>query len=174
MSFHSDDLAHKNKFVNMLGDRLVDRSVGDGDIDKDLHPDEIRRQIRDDFIAGATVTVVLAGRCTWRRRHVDWEIGASLMDTEHNDRCGLLCILLPTHPNYGKKTYTPNLIPPRLAYNLGSENSAIIRHWTSDKAKLIGWIDQAFRRRKEEPPPNNNYTPFARDRKTKCSEGWRN
>lgn len=173
VSFHSEDKGYKDKFVRMLGDRIVDRSVGDGDIDTKLKVAEIRRQIRDDFIADATVTVVLVGRCTWQRKHVDWEIGASLTKTAKNDRCGLLCILLPPHPDYGKKNYSPRLIPPRLANNLDGENSfAIIRDWTRNEAKLTEWIGQAFRRRNKDPPPNNRYTPFAENRTTECSEGW--
>ena len=30
VSFHSNDQDYKDKFVDMLGDRIVDRSVGDG------------------------------------------------------------------------------------------------------------------------------------------------
>ena len=61
---------------------MVDKSVNTGDIvDSNLHLDEIRRRIRDNFIADATVTVVLISACTRRRMHVDWEIGSSLRDT---------------------------------------------------------------------------------------------
>ena len=172
VSFHSDDVGCRDRFAGMLGDRIVDRSVKDGDIDTDLSAAEIRRQIRDDFIADAAVTVVLIGRCTWRRKYVDWEIGASLTDTRHNDRCGLLGILLPTHPDYGKKL-NPRLIPPRLARNWGDDESfASLYDWTDNAAELTDWIDQAYRRRDMNPPPDNSYTPFAKNRKTKCSKGW--
>ena len=173
VSFHSDDQRYKDKFVGMLGDRIVDRSVGGGDIAKGLKAAEINRQIRDDFIADATVTVVLIGRCTWQRKYVDWEIGASLTDTKHNDRCGLLGILLPSHPNYGKGSYDPRLTPPRLARNLDGEDSfAALCDWTGDEAKLVEWIDWAFLRRNRDPPPDNSYTHFARNRTTECSKGW--
>ena len=93
----------KDRFVKMMGDHVVDRSVSTGDIvDQDLPVDEIRRRIRDDYIADATITVVLIGRCTWQRKHVDWEISASLIDTPHNDRCGLLGIRLPTHTDFSE------------------------------------------------------------------------
>lgn len=174
VSFHSEDQKYRDRFVNLLDDRIVDKSVGDGDINKNLNPDEIRRQIRDDFIADATVTVVLIGSCTWKRRHVDWEIGASLTDTKHNDRCGLLGILLPTHQYYNKiNNINYCLIPPRLAYNVGDENSfACLHNWTKDREKLAKWINQAFRRRNKEPPPDNSYAPFVKDRKGDCSKGW--
>ncbi|MCE2508868.1 MAG: TIR domain-containing protein [Nitrosopumilaceae archaeon] len=173
VSFHSEDMDYKDKFVNMLGDRIVDRSVGDGDVDKNLNTAEIRRQIRDDFIADATVAVVLVGCCTWQRKYVDWEIGASLTDTAKNHRCGLLGILLPSHPDYGKKNYTQRLMPPRLACNLGGDQSfADLYGWTGDKVALAGWLDRAFRRRNKDPPPDNRYVPFAKNRTTKCSKGW--
>ena len=173
VSFHNKDLGRRDKFVSMLDDHIVNNSVRDGDIDKNLKAAEIRRQIRDYFIADATVTVVLVGCCTWQRKYVDWEIGASLTDTDNNDRCGLLGIILLSHPNYKKDNYDPRLLPPRLACNLGDENSfAALCDWTGDKAKLVEWIDWAFQRRNRDPSPDNSYTPFAKNRTTKCSKGW--
>lgn len=174
VSFHSEDEKYKDKFVNMLEGRIVDRSVRDGDIDKKLKVAEIRRKIRDDFIAGATVTAVLVGCCTWQRKYVDWEIGASLTDTRHNDRCGLLGILLPTHPYYNKiDNINYRLVPPRLTCNVeGKDPFAYIHNWTKDETKLAQWINQAFRRRDKDPAPNNSYTPFAKNRKGDCSKGW--
>ena len=119
VSFHHDDQSYKDWFVRTMGDDIVDKSVEDGDIDDWLSVDTIRRKIRDDFIADATVTIVLVGRCTWQRKHVDWEIGSSLRDTENNPRCGLLGILLPAHSDYGTGTHRPHLVPPRLADNCG-------------------------------------------------------
>ena len=65
------------------------------------------------------MTVVLIGAETWKRKHVDWEIGASIRETEHNPRSGLLGILLPTYPRpHGEpNNYFPNTIPPRLYDN---------------------------------------------------------
>ena len=109
-------------FCKSLGrNHIVDKSVEDGDIGSGLKTDTIRGRIRDEFIADATVTVVLVGRCTWQRKHVDWEIGSSLRDTTNNPRCGLLGIWLPAHPDYGSKQYRPRLLPPRLADNYGCE-----------------------------------------------------
>ena len=173
VSFHSADKDYKQKFVGMLGDRIVDRSVGNGDIAKNLKAAEIRRQIRDDFVSNATVTVVLVGCCTWRRKYVDWEIGASLTDTDKNDRCGLLGILLPNHPCH-REGYNPRLVPPRLASNLGDEKSfASLYDWTDDKEALARWVDSAFQRRKKDPQPDNSYMPFAKNRTTECSQGWK-
>ena len=66
--YHQDDQEYKNRLVNALDSKFVDKSVSQGDIhDEGLHLDEIRRRIRDDHIADATVTVVLIGPCTWQR-----------------------------------------------------------------------------------------------------------
>ena len=99
------DEDYKNAFRELLGTGIVDESVEDGDIDPGLKVDTVRSRIRDEFIADATVTVVLVGRCTWQRKHVDWEIGSSLRDTKRNSRCGLLGILLPSHPDHGRATF---------------------------------------------------------------------
>ena len=93
ISFHHDDQRYKDRFVDMMDGHIVDESVHDEDIDDDnLRTETIRQKIRDDFIADATVTVVLVGACTWQRKHVDWEIGSSLRNTKRNSRCGLLGI----------------------------------------------------------------------------------
>ena len=96
--YHEEDQRYKERLVGIMGNRIVDCSVDTRDIvDSNLPVDEVRRRIRDVFIAEATVTIVLIGPRTWQRKHVDWEIHASLRDTEHNRRCGLLGILLPAH-----------------------------------------------------------------------------
>lgn len=76
ISFHHEDQSYKDSFADLMENDIVDHSVDDGDIDDDnLSTETIRQKIRDDFIRDATVTVVLIGRCTWQRKHVDWEIG---------------------------------------------------------------------------------------------------
>ena len=133
--YHDDDQEYKNRFAQMMEHNIVDKSVGDGDIDDQQRPtDDILRTIREDYIADATVTVVLIGKRTWQRKYVDWEISGSLRDTRANPRCGLLGILLPSHPNFRQRTYNPHLIPPRLADNCGDNNPfAAIYHWPGKK-----------------------------------------
>ena len=70
--------------VSDVYDIMDSRSVDIGDIPKGLHLDEISRRIRDDYLSDSTVTVVLIGKDTWRRKHVDWEIAASIRDTWAN------------------------------------------------------------------------------------------
>lgn len=185
VSFHHNDQTYKDLFVRMMAGDSVDKSVEDGDIDDaNLKTDTIRQKIRDDFIADATVTVVLIGPCTWQRKHVDWEIGSSLRDTKKNSRCGLLGILLPNHPNYFTTQCNPHLIPPRLADNCaGFDPYAVIYKWPTidlwspawrvEQAvrDIRDWIHKAFQRRKG-PYPTNSRPQFKRNRSGNCSAGW--
>lgn len=176
ISFHHQDQVYKDWFVQMMGNDIVDESVGDGDIDDDNLPTEtIRQRIRDNFIRDATVTVVLIGPCTWQRKHVDWEIGSSLRDANRNPRCGLLGILLPNHPNYSTMQYHPRLIPPRLADNCGGNDPyAGIYDWSGRNLNIRKWIHAAYERKNRTPYPNNRRKQFGRNRQGDCFAGWQN
>ena len=173
ISYHHEDQAYKDWFVRMMGDDIVDESVEDGDIDDDnLNTETIRQHIRDGFIRDATVTLVLIGPCTWQRKHVDWEIGSSLRATRLNSRCGLLGILLPNHPNAGAARHSLNLVPPRVADNVGGNDPyAAIYNWSSNANEIRNWIHRAFSRR-DDTPPNNGRTQYRNNRSGDCSRGW--
>ena len=172
ITFHHEDQRFRDSLVDALGSHVVDRSVSDGDIDDGLRVETIRRKIRDEFIADATVTIVLIGRCTWQRKHVDWEISSSLRDTEYNPRCGLLGILLPTHPDYKTGKYRLQLIPPRLAENCtGEDPYAVTYNWPQNTLQVQQWIHKAFLRRNGRPPSNSTQS-FANNRSGDCDRGW--
>lgn len=175
VSFHHEDESYKEVFCRYMGSDIVDKSVDDGDVNPNLQTDTIRQKIRDDFIADASVTIVLVGPRTWQRKHIDWEIGSSLRATKKNSRCGLLGILVPTHPNFGADTYDSNLVPPRLADNCnGSAAFARVydwpNPWNADSFRL--WIHNAFDRRLKTPHPVNSRPQFAYNRAGPCSKGW--
>ena len=177
VSFHQSDVEYKDRFVEMLNGHAVDRSVGTGDIiDSNLPLDEIRRRIRDDYIADANVTVVLIGPCTWQRKHVDWEISSSLRQTRNNPRCGLLGIRLPHHTDFRHVDYNPCLIPPRLADNCeGPDQYAQIHRWSgspNQAASVCRWIDRALERSRRGNPVNNR-RQFGDNRRGDCTLGWR-
>ena len=178
--FHQDDQEYKNRLIQALESKSVDKSVSQGDIhDEGLPLDEIRRRIRDDHIADATVTIVLIGPCTWQRKHVDWEISASIIDRRNNLRCGLLGILLPTHPDFPKhpEERNPHLIPPRLANNIkGPDPFAVIYDWPNHglSKKLLPKIHKAFLRRNKTPWPNDGRELFKNNRSGNCRKGWQN
>lgn len=172
VSFHNADMKYKDTFIRMMETNMVNWSVGIEDIDASLGTEAIRQKIRDEFIREATVTVVLIGRCTWKRKFVDWEIGASLRATEANPRCGLLGILLPTHPDYRRTTINPNLFPPRFADNMFEPDPfGLIRRWNNNPDHVRRWIHKAFRRRKG-TPPDNSRRPFGKNWRGDCLKGW--
>jgi hypothetical protein len=95
---HSLDQDYREKFEALFAGRyeiMISKSVQMGDIDPNLKTDTIRQKIRDEYLRDSTVTVVLVGEKTWQRKHVDWEISASIRRTEYNPRSGLLGIILP-------------------------------------------------------------------------------
>ncbi len=175
ISFHEQDIKYKEKFVRMMGKRIMDRSVDTGNIDDTgLKTATVRQKIRDEYIRDTTVAIVLIGPRTWQRKHVDWEIGSSIRKTKRNSRCGMLGIILPNHPNHGKKTYSPHLIPPRLADNCdGDDPYALIYNWPQPwtPARVAEWIHQAYMRR-DGTPPDNSRRSFARNRTRDYRQGW--
>lgn len=179
VSFHDckEDRQYKERFTELLKGSIVDKSVHEKDIDDDpIKTETVRQKIRDEFIADATVTVVLIGECTWQRKFVDWEIGSSLRDTKKNSRCGLLGILLPCHQSHGSKSINPRRIPIKLARNLlGNNPYAKIYNWPTGPSskKLRRWIHEAFERRKLQPSPIIGKTQYKRNRRGGCNRGWR-
>jgi MTH538 TIR-like domain (DUF1863) len=65
------------------------------------HHADLMGRIRADYIKDSTVTIVLAGKCIWARRYVDWEIQASLRAGQTVSPNGLLGLKLlsPTGRN---------------------------------------------------------------------------
>jgi MTH538 TIR-like domain (DUF1863) len=165
VSFHSADMNYKNLFVKKMTDYtdgMVDKSVSDGDIDPNTSVDNISRLIRENFLAQSTVTVVLIGAGTWRRKHVDWEISYSLRATNLSSRNGLIGILLPTYPRAANGGYYKNSIPPRLADNIDN-GFANIYNWSEYPFTIQGWIHEAFVRR-DRIIPDNSRQLFANNR----------
>ena len=74
---------------------FIDVSVNRGDIDGNLDDQRIRETIRDGYLGGSTVTIVLVGTQTLHRKHVDWEIYSSMYDGAVNKKSGILVIMLP-------------------------------------------------------------------------------
>ena len=176
ISFHEQDINYKERFIRMMGRRIVDRSVDTGNIDDTgLRTEAIHQKIRDEYIRDATVTIVLIGPRTWQRKYVDREIGSSIRKTKRNPRCGLLGIVLPNHSNYGRnKKLDTHLIPPRLADNWTEEDSyALIYDWPNPwtPAKVSEWIHDAFLRRNRSQP-NNSRRSFRRNRTRDYLQGW--
>ncbi len=163
---------YKNKFVRLFQDHseaIISKAVQEGDIDPYSKTETIRQKIRDNYLRDSTVTVVLIGPKTWKRKHVDWEISSSIRDTQKNPRSGLLGLFLPTHQDYGRNKFDPYIIPPRLYDNVKlSCGFAKLYDWTEEPSKIMNWIHEAFERRKE-ILPDNSFPMFKNNR---SGERW--
>lgn len=157
----------ERRFCGELGP-VVPRSVREGDISADEHPERIIQRIREEYLSQAAVTIVLVGKHTWRRKFVDWEISATLRGTPVNPRGGLLGILLPSFEyDRARRTYDKRTIPQRLAVNAGDVRSdpyAVIRPWPENGQQLREWVGVAYRRKNDvDRPPNNTLPPLTGD-----------
>ena len=104
---HGTDQGYKEALVD-FGESysiFVDRSVDTGDIPDEWTDQQIRRAIRDRYLRDSTVTIVLVGRETRRRKHVDWEIHSSMYDGSVNKRSGIVVVSLPGTSEYFNAAY---------------------------------------------------------------------
>ena len=170
---HANDEWYRNKFEELFSNKhdiLVSKSVQIGDIDPNLKTETIRQKIRDEYLRDSTVTVVLIGSETWKRKHIDWEIGSSIRQTQYNPRSGLIGILLPDYPDTiyceDLEYYNMKTIPPRLHDNIEC-GFARIYNWSDDPYKVQQWIHDAFLRRTE--IPDNSFPSFVNNR---SGSGW--
>ena len=110
---HATDQYYYNEFSRIFHDShecVYDSSLDD-EIDSDDH-DYIKQRIRDEFIAGTSCTIVLVGPTSYQRKHLDWEIKATL-DKQH----GLIGVQLPNLPVQPNNTV---IVPDRLYSNIRS------------------------------------------------------
>jgi hypothetical protein len=162
---HANDERYRDQFEHSftkISDILVSKAVQDGDIGPDLKTETIRQKIRDEYLRDSTVTVVLIGAETWKRKHVDWEIASSIRSTEYNPRSGLLGIFLPTHADYERGKYNPYIIPPRLYKNVEC-GYADLYYWNGNPSIVQERIHAAFKKR-DAVIPDNSYPLFAKNR----------
>lgn len=163
---HQNDQVYREAFESIFAQRydiLVSKSVQIGDIDPQLDAENIRRIIRERYLGDSTVTVVLIGSDTWSRRHVDWEIGASIRETQTSPRSGLLGILLPTYRLPAPNQFDPYTIPPRLYDNVEC-GFADLHMWSHNPQAVSQWINEAFVRRNR-VLPDNSFPSFKNNRK---------
>ena len=94
---HENDQYYKNALVEFGYQHsiFIDASVDTGDISDDLSDESIRQKIRDEYLRDSTVTIVLVGTDTKRRKHVDWEIYSSMYNGVVNKKSGIVVINLP-------------------------------------------------------------------------------
>ena len=98
---HANDQHYKERLARFGEDHgiFLDLSVDTGDIPDDLSDERIRKKIRDEYLRDSSVTIVLVGTETKRRKHIDWEIYSSMIDGQVNKRSGILVVNLPSVDN---------------------------------------------------------------------------
>lgn len=99
ISYHrGNDQCYKDRLLelNCYYQIFIDGSVDTGDISDDLDDNAIREKIRDEYLRDSTVTIVLVGLETKKRKHIDWEIYSSMFDGSVNKKSGILVINLPS------------------------------------------------------------------------------
>jgi hypothetical protein len=145
ISFHSKDIYYKNRFESLFGHLFVNKSVKFGGIDSDLDDSYVKRLIREDYLTDSSVCVVLVGLETYCRKHVDWEISAAL-NKKTGGYSGLLGLCLPTHPDFVRDVYNPDIVPLRLVDNLKS-GYANLYNWTENEEAIKARVEIAFENR---------------------------
>ena len=132
---HQRDQAYYGRFTTLFStgyEIITDTSI-DRKIDSDSS-DYQQQVIREKHITGSSITIVLCGAETWKRRWVDWEIHMTL-----NKQHALLGIVLPTAiPNQLGQI----IVPDRLLANVNSGYGHWVR-WTEDPNVLRAAIRAA-------------------------------
>lgn len=112
---HKNDQWAKEELIalNTKHDIFIDKSVGlyevnerkiDGSKKSD---DELRIEIRDDYLKSSSVILLLVGTETKGRKHVDWELYSSMRDSPKNKKSSIVVIQLPsTKPQYRTIPYS--------------------------------------------------------------------
>lgn len=109
------------------------------DIIDSNNADYVIGKIGQEKIADSTVTMVLIGTCTHSRRHVDWDIKASLRQGAAYKPNGLFGIILPSA---GHSAH----LPPGLAANWNASGNCYAGYYRAPRsaAGLALWIEHAF------------------------------
>jgi hypothetical protein len=117
-------------------------------------PEYINRAIREDYIKGSSITIVLCGAETWKRKYVDWEIYSTL-HYEH----ALLGVALPT----AQKTSDGKIIvPTRLHANIQTGYAHFI-NWTDDATDLKQQMETAINNSKNKQLIDNTQEKMQRN-----------
>jgi len=126
----ADYLRTKYGENNTLLDRSLDEAY------EDMTDDDILAAIRTEHLKDSTVTIVLIGSETAKRKWVDWELYASLRPYGKRSRNGLLGIFLPS----------AGMVPERLQDNIDS-GYALTMKWENISWQLERKIEEAYNNR---------------------------
>ena len=173
---HSNDQFYKEQLLawNRASPLFHDYSVDTGDIPDHWDDQTIRQEIRDEYLRDSSVTILLVGTETKRRKHIDWELYSSMYDGIKNKKSGLVIVNLPSigctyytvaHSEEKNKIYPENTswttisnrseyesrypyMPERIIDNLlKSEAKVSVTNWSkieSDWSNLDLLIENAY------------------------------
>lgn len=117
-------------------------------------------QLRE-LIAEAHTTIVLLGPDTRKSQWVDFEIQQAVSGVKRQMGTALIAVVLPTHEDFRKPYYDPELVPLRV-HDLILQEFALLRKWTEDSSEILRWIEEAQRRRQRIRNPSISFkTSFA-------------
>ncbi len=156
ISYHHADQAEVDQFIRTFDhthDVFVARGLGQEmsqDIINSSDVDYVMRAIRDRYLHGTSVTIVMLGRCTWARRYVDWEIQASLRQAAGSSPNGLLGIKLPSFGGTFPNRFNLNLILPERKAAGVTECYARHMEYPESLNTLATAIEEAFWRRENQ------------------------
>lgn len=147
VSYHVADIDEVKKFLNDYGSEFIARTVGvteEDDFVDSTDTEYIKRRIRETYLSDSTVTIVLLGKCTHKRKFVDWELSSSLRRDTVNTLSGLLAMPLPSMNNSAT-------LPARVGDNFVRDNEpesyALFRSYPATAAGLRTNIHAAFNAR---------------------------
>lgn len=153
---------HKNEqpwfdyFSKKFGDQyevFYDQSLNTQLVRSD-DPEYINRAIREDYIKGSSVTIVLCGAETQKRKYVDWEIYSTL-HYEH----ALLGIALPN----AQRTQDGKIIVPDRLYANWATGYAHFIEWTDDPLELKRQIEIAIQKSTQKNLVDNSQEKMERN-----------
>lgn len=153
---HEQDQPYYDRFAMLFADGYD--IITDNSIDRIIaSTDAIYQQqvIREQHIAGSSITIVLCGAESWKRRWIDWEIHMTL-----NKRHALLGICLPTNPRNANGKVT---VPDRLHVNVESGYAHFI-HWTENPQVLRAAIDASLEKGRQISQIDNSAPRMERSR----------
>lgn len=153
---HEQDQAYYDRFVKLFAD--VYDIMTDTSIDRIIASDDTAYQqqvIREQHITGSSITVVLCGAESWKRRWIDWEIDMTL-----NKRHALLGIALPTGQ---RSTSGAVIVPDRLHANIVSGFAHFVQ-WTEDPQFLSAAVNNSLEKARQTSTIDNSAPQMERSR----------
>jgi hypothetical protein len=157
ISCSRNDQPYRKRFKDLFGSLFEIDSVPQSATGGEDSSAYIQSLIQGNHITVISVVIVLVGKDTWGRKHIDWEIAAALTK-KADGYSGLMGLCLPTHPAFRNIEYKTGIVPYRLVDNINS-GYAKFYDWTESEGDMRLWIKDAFQARINRAEMINNTRP---------------